>query len=279
MNKTISVVVIVLLLAVAGGMGFLWWNSEQRFAELSQKVAMEEENKPAGQTDEYKEAGTISYGSGSAVVYLCKGEVKQAVQEDADTRYCLGTYKLVLRTVGKDDVLLTAGEVYTDANAPFLLKVEELNFSRGPARLVISFAPQSCLLDESYCGAGMPDNYVTGTYTSEPDRGQPAGYKALNNFPQYGKPIWSAEGFSVLSYPNTCGGAGCGLGPISVYSLITDSSHDVTTEKAAEEPWANDVSGHRLPYWKDLRWSGPGEFTVTLVDAAGREREISGPAF
>ncbi|TAK05621.1 hypothetical protein EPO33_00535 [Patescibacteria group bacterium] len=279
MSKLLGAAVIFLFVIMLGMIGFVWWQSEAQYRDLVGRIGTLVPSSPVPQADEYKEAGTISYGSGSAVVYLCKGEVKQAVMEDADTRYCLGEYKLVLRVVGKSDVLLTAGEVYTDANAPFLLDVDSLNFARGPARLVISFAPQGCLVDENYCGVGLPENYVTGTYTLEPDNGALAGYKTLNNFPQFGKPIWSAQGWTVLSYPHTCGGAGCGVEPISMYSLATDSSHDVTTETAAEEPWATDASGKRLPYWKDLHWSGPGEFTVTRVTPDGREQEISGVAY
>lgn len=274
MPKSLSAVIIVLLIAVAGGVGFLWWNSEVRFAELLEKIDMASErpSAPAPQPEEaYEEVGRISYGSGSAVVSLCEGEVKQAVAGDADTRYCVGDHRLVLRRIGQDDVLLTAGSARRDVDAPFLLKVESLHPARGPARLVISFAPQGCMVDDSMCGAGMPDNSVTGTYDFET-----ATYTALNNFPAFGTPIWGPDGLQMLSYPQTCGGAGCSVGAITVYDIWSDSFKEVTEEKAAEMAGAEDVRGQRLPYWKDLHWSGPSEFTVTLVEPGGREREISG---
>ncbi len=276
MPKSLSAVIIVLLIALVGGVGFLWWNSEVRFAELLEKIDMASEatSAPAPAAAEPEEVGRISYSSGSAVVYLCEGEVRQAVMEDADTRYCVGDHTLVLRRIGQDDVLLTAGSARRDVDAPFLLKVESLNPARGPARLVISFASQGCMVDDSLCGVGMPENYVTGTYDFETAR-----YTALNNFPDFGTPIWSPDGRQVLSYPHSCGGAGCMAEPITVYDLTTDSFKGITEEKAADQPGAQDVSGQRLPFWKDLHWSGPGEFTVTLVEPSGREREIGGSTY
>lgn len=276
-NSTWHVIIVVMLLAVMAGIGAMWWQGEQRYTQLMAQLAAREQEEAVESEvallADFRTIVSISPTEDIALEYRCRGDVRLGVMEDADTGYCIGIHKLVMVTPNGEKTLET-GYAETKADAPLLSGAQYKSFARGPARVVIEFAPGGCRLDEDVCGVGVPENFVTATYNT--DSGQ---YIRINNFPAHGTALWDARGFSVLWVTPTCGGAGCDIAPIKMLSVESDVVKAVTGEQAASEAGARDVMGADLPYWKDLRWSGPGEFTVTLVETNGREREISGPAY
>ena len=276
-----AIIGIVVLIAAVGGLGYMWWNAEQRASSAAHdlSVAQQRANNAVANTNapgvvalpaDFRTIMSITATEGLTFEYRCRGDVRQGNMENADTSYCIGIYKLVLVTPLGEQTLET-GYAEIPATAPYWMGAEFKSFARGPARVIISFAAAGCRLEDDLCGAGGPDNLVTGNYNTES-----GAYMPLRNFPTNGTPIWSAQGTQALFLPHTCGGAGCMAAPIRVYNIETDIERNLTTEIAAEAPNAEDAGGAKLPYWKNLHWSGPGEFEVTLVGADGRERTVVG---
>ncbi len=285
-----SIIGTVVLIVAVGGLGYMWWNAEQRASSAAHDLSVAEQraSSAAANTNapgaialpaDFRTIMSITSTEDMKFEYRCRGDVRQGNMEDADTSYCIGIYKLVLVTPLGEKTLET-GYAESPANAPYGMTAEYKSYARGSARVIISFAAGGCRLDNDLCGAGGPDNLITGNYNMELGAYMPllGAYMPLRNFPTNGTPIWSAQGTQALFLPRTCGGAGCMAAPIRVYNIETDTVRDLTTETAAEEPNAEDVSGAKLPYWKNLHWSGPNEFEVTLVGVDGRERTVGGVA-
>ncbi len=276
-----AVIIIAVLLVGIGAIGFLWWSAEQRASSAAQALATAQQQTAAAKANalgvlalpaDFRTIVSITATEDMTFEYRCRGDVRQGNMEDADTSYCIGIYKLVLVTPTGEKTLET-GYAETPEAAPYWMSAQYESFARGPARVIISFAAAGCRLADDLCGAGGPDNLITGDYNMESGL-----YTPLRNFPTNGTPIWSAQGTQAMFLPHTCGGAGCTAEPIRVYNIETDTVRYLTTEQAAEEPNAEDAGGTKLPYWKDLHWSGPYEYTVILVSPDGRSREINGVA-
>lgn len=222
----------------------------------------------------------IAYGTGAdAVVYLCSGQIKQAMMEDADTRYCVGTFHLVLRQTGKNDVVLDTGVVGSPELSPILsgakfvelLGKDDSGFTTEANRLFISFASNACLTAGD-CGVGMPENYVR--YVVNLGTGE---VLRPRNYPERGELIWNSDYSRAVFIQQNCGGAGCSAAPLQGYDLALDGTRSITTEMAAQEVGAKDVQGNALPYWTDVRWSGPSDIHAIIISPSGARQTVTVP--
>lgn len=226
-----------------------------------------------------QEVMKMGYGMGSdAVVYLCTGQIEQ-VMMNKDIRYCIGTFQLVLRQSGKSYVVLDTGVARIPELSPILsgakfvelMGEDETGYTKEMNRLFISFAPNACVTADD-CGVGMPENYVR--YVVNLGTG---AVQRPNNYPERGELIWNSDYTRAVITGQECGGAGCFAGPLQGYDLALDATRSITTEMAADEVGAKDVRGNALPYWTDVRWSGPSDIHAIIISPTGARQTVTVP--
>lgn len=153
-------------------------------------------------------------------------------------------------------------------NAPLLQKVQPAGHAQEFDYVLISFGPNACALNDDFCGAGMPENYVTYLMNDELKI-----VKALKNYPMYGSAVLGNMRAAFITA--RCGGAGCDAAPIVGYNLLSDTVKNLTTESAGGELNAKDVRGIKLPVWKSLRYvSSQDKFEAVYLGVDGAEKKI-----
>lgn len=209
-----------------------------------------------------QEWDTVDY----RVAQYCVGTVKTFTSEKSG-KVCVGENYLTLE-YGDTITVIDTRTSQDYLNAPILMSAG-LPSSVGGPYLVIEYAPNSCWVDETQCGAGMPEHHATFVADL-----MTKNIRALKNYPQSGKLDFEEGGrYAILVVP-TCGGAGCEVAPIRGYDVVKDEGTDLTTEKAASEARAKSPSGEALPWWDRAGWVGEGKASATIVQPSGARNTI-----
>ncbi len=227
---------------------------------------------PSAPPDDYKiiTQKTVTWnGSVYQIAQRCKGEVKVADQQSVP--FCLGSSQLVAIDASSNVKVLKTDSVASAANAPVLLSADLVPGSQKGA-VLISYTVETCTTTND-CGAGMPTNYVRSVYNLSDQ-----SLRGLSKYPDYGRPTWNPSGTKAVFIPDTCGGAGCDVAPLTGYNLLTDTAMPVTTVKAAgtEGGQAQDVSGTRLQQWGSVTWKNDTDFTATYFPTDGTTKQVVG---
>lgn len=228
------------------------------------------------------EAGTVVAeklvtidGSPIAIQYRCSGEIKKGVERVGDPAeeisFCVGDFELVAM-IRDQSIIITSGHAVSGVDSPVLLKAVAVG---DQGNVLISYKPYCASTGD--CGAGLPMNEVTHVL-----RAKDASVQTISHFPPSGIPVWNSLFTKALFIPETCGGAGCDLAPIIAYDLVSDSSKDITKEKAvglgkdAKTADATDPVGDRLPVWRSIEWLTGDAFTAVMLKSDGSQQKVMG---
>lgn len=197
------------------------------------------------------------------VQYRCRGEQKTASVPGApvsDAVFCVGDAQLAVLDDAGNIVATWRTSASKDEDAPVLGDVTSL----GSDRLLIYFAKDECSTVNN-CGVGTP--YPAGTHVVDVSEGS---LDELENMPD-GNPIWNSDETKAVIIPSTCGGGGCGLAALVGYDILVDEQTTLTTEKGADEVYAQDAVGNDVPYWKSVTWKDNDSVVAVLVLPDGTE--------
>ncbi|MFA6447809.1 MAG: hypothetical protein WCW31_06205 [Patescibacteria group bacterium] len=285
-NKTLIVgIAIALAIIVLGGVLYLSWSSEksdlrQQLSSLQGDVQNLKKNldqKSATSTAEPQTPQTSDLAIKTvdwnkktySFLHRCVGEAKTAKFPGAvEANFCIGTNRLEIFN-GQNSKVLDESAVTEPAKAPLLLGVQYIaQTSSTSATVLISYSPEPCATTND-CGAGMPTNYVTMSYSLKDGVA-----KKLDNYPDNGLLMWNSDYTKAFSLPVTCGGAGCAVGALRGYDLTADIAKEITTDKAAEIKDAQSATGDKLPYWKDVKWSDKTHVTAVIVTPGKPDKKV-----
>ncbi|HWQ99790.1 MAG TPA: hypothetical protein VN397_03015 [Candidatus Methylomirabilis sp.] len=232
---------------------------------------------PSAPSDDHKviTQKTVSW-NGVAVQFAqrCKGQAKVGYVfggEQQPISYCIGENQLVFIDAASNVKVLKTQTVSTAADALVLLGADLVPGSQKGA-VLISYTVETCTTTND-CGAGMPTNYVRWVYNLSDQ-----SLRGLSKYPDYGRPTWNPSGTKAVFIPDTCGGAGCDVAPLTGYDLLADTAKSVTTVKAAgtDGGQAQDVSGTRLQQWGSVTWKNDTDFTATYFPTDGTTKQAVG---
>lgn len=280
-----SIIGIVVLIAAVGGLGYMWWNAEQRASSVARDLSVAERRAnnivaPASTEVVFNENVVAWDGKVYTIRQSCDGQMQSNLPEAAGpgiplspVSFCIGKNTLTLVKPDGTAAVIETYNAVKAADAPILMGSQLLTFGRGPTKIFISYSTEPCSTDND-CGVGMPTNYVR-YYVNLED----LSVHATPNYPLGGKLEWNASGsraFLIFNL-NDCGGAGCGVAPLLGYDLVTDKVSDLTTDKAGPELGALDVEGKKLPYWSDIHWIDDGDIEATIVSPNGMKKVMQFP--
>lgn len=208
------------------------------------------------------------------IAQRCKGTVKLAYvfgDPREPISFCIGENQLVfIDTESRVRILQT--QIVSDAkDAPILLEAALVPGSKTGS-VLISYPTDTCMTTYS-CGAGMPTNYVRWVYNITDQ-----SLRAISNYPDSGYATWNSSGTKAILIPDTCGGAGCDVAPLTGYDLLTDTTKTLTAIKAAgsQSHQAQDVNGTRLQQWGLVTWKNDTDFSATYFPTDKTTKQVTG---
>lgn len=216
-------------------------------------------------------------------IHRCLGEVKLGTGDSSMREYCVGDNQLSLRTEDGEESIIQSGFSQDVTNAPMLFGAESINVnSDAKGTVLLSYQPDPCAPPKGECGAGSAYNYVNFAYGLQDGSLQP-----LKNYPGTGWPTWNAGigGTRAIFIPDTCGGAGCDLGPLTEYDLSTDTAQPLSSlgqaggvEVRAEQLNAMDANSQSLPTWVNgsIHWKNDVDFTIQIRQPDGSLKTVAG---
>jgi hypothetical protein len=289
-SNTNDVFLIICLTLIAAGISILsilllWSRNESLHRQMSQmQVSLDRLSEqssqdwrgtaPAGGENEGIAYGEIvqrfnvtALSKTYRLTHYCQGTTQKGNPDGGNIPFCLGKNQLVFSD-GITNTLLQSAIVTSTELAPVLHEPMVLNGDSAKTRLLISYLPDLCDTAND-CGAGMPERHVSHLYTIEG-----GSLRALKAFPQSGQLFWNKEGTKAIVLPHVCGGAGCSKVALRGYDLAKDQVKDLTAAEGAETELAFDVTGKRLPYWKNIAWINEATISGTVVSTDGKTAKV-----
>jgi hypothetical protein len=178
---------------------------------------------------------------------------------DNSLPFCVAENRLVASVSGGEPVEITVKDAESASAAPVLSKLE---YVAGSNNVLISYGPDACATTGA-CDVGMPYHRVSFALDASTSVS-----RRLVGFPGTGSFIWSQDGVKALIVPDTCGGGGCGIAPLSVYDLAKDAVKAVTEDQAAGMhdfangtfvPPLTDAEGKQMPAWVSATWAADNQ--------------------
>lgn len=197
------------------------------------------------------------------LTHFCQGTMQKGAADGGDIPFCLGKNQLVLSD-GVTNTLLQSMVATSSERAPVLRKPALLGGDPARTRLLLSYGPDLCDTMND-CGVGMPERFVSHLYTIED-----GSLRTLKAFPDSGELYWNPSFTKAVVLPHVCGGAGCLKVALLGYDIEKDQIKEITKVDAAETELAFDVSGKRLPYWKNIAWTNDTTITANIISADGK---------
>lgn len=205
----------------------------------------------------------VKQGKTHRLTHFCQGTVQKGFPDGGDIPFCLGKNQLVFSD-GVTNTLLQSTQVTSPESAPVLRAPELLGGDLSKTRLLLSYLPDLCDTMND-CGVGMPEHPVSHLYTVEEKT-----VRNLTAYPQSGELFWNRSFTKAVVLPHVCGGAGCMNVALLGYDLNKDQIKEVTRSDGAETEIAFDVSGKRLPYWKNITWTNDTTATANVISVDGK---------
>lgn len=218
--------------------------------------------------------------------HTCEGTINTSHFEGTSaTDYCIGKNTLTVTDPQGIKHELASAAVAEAAHAPILIDASLVtNNTKTAATVLISYtdSADACLTTND-CGVGMPINYVAFNYALTNNASSTA--MPIQNYPPDGvKVVWNASATKALVINENCGGAGCGVSPLTGYNLLTDTATPITKETAVGTGQTNfpegnvpfNASGEKLPKWDTVQWKTDSDFIATIKNPNGTLKQVTG---
>jgi hypothetical protein len=197
---------------------------------------------------------------------FCQGMMQKSDASSTDALLCLGKNQLVFSD-GVTNALLQSQMVTSTDQAPVLKEPVLLTGTPGKTRLLISYAPDTCV-SLGDCGLASLAA-MTHVYSIED-----GALKSLARIPTDGTFLWNPASTKAVVTPHACGAKGCEAVSLLGYTLEADTIKTLTTDTAAEAEIAFDANGKRLSYWKNIRWVDNNTVTANIISADGKTAKV-----
>ncbi len=231
-------ILILLIIVALVGTGIYFWQNKKSTGTKTRQVIIEQ---------------TVSKYT---FRHECDGVV---VPVNNETKYCQGKNLL---TVSKDNgewKILQENNVKSASDA--FVFGETLITPKN--NILLGYYSEPCVIDDSYCGAGMPENNINLVFDTEKME-----IRTLKNFPSFIRIenlYWDNSDHAAYT-ESSCGQVGCDVVPVKIYDLETDFSRIATVYKAVGESWyreenpktgtfPRDSLKELLPYWSNISWN------------------------
>lgn len=225
---------------------------------------------PSGvQPEIIEQREVVVEGKTLVLAHICEGESK----EERGIRFCLGKNRVELINQDNDTrIVIPEIAVSSSLEAPSLMRAERIPSAVETGRILLSYEPNPCRLEDDCGGAGPRGPLFTHVWSARPPA-DPA--RRIHQYPSGGGAYWNPSGTKAIFIPDTCGGAGCLPAPLSGYDLAKDSFTTLTQERAVDQQ-ATKSDGSSVPVWvPDIVWKGDNNAVATIVDPNGTSRKVN----
>ncbi|MEY4723740.1 MAG: hypothetical protein RLZZ324_1253 [Candidatus Parcubacteria bacterium] len=225
---------------------------------------------------------TLTDGHEVGITHRCKGAVKRstAFGDARDASYCIGTNILEFTDAAGKRTDIESSVSTGPKDAPILLDVAiaappHPPYDEGARTVLVSYGVIPCTFTEDDCGVGMDWNHVTLAVD-----GATGSVRHIKNYPAFGYAVWNGAGTKAFFPAVQVGGAGCDMGRIVGYDLLTDAAKDLTKESACpfDGDAAFEITGKfKEPQWGPIIWGSHGDtITAALLGIDGKWRTVEG---
>lgn len=202
----------------------------------------------------------------------CTGAVD--IVEGQSVPFCVGQNQLTLIAGSDDPVVLVTADASSAQVAPVLREAIVVKSNAGAGTALLAYGPDTCITTND-CGMGLDPLNVTFAYNLA---GGDSALRPIAHYPATGMSTWNPSGTRAIIVPDTCPESGCTLAALTGYDLVSDVAQPASTEQAAGAFGAlkTDAAGKRVPLWGDVTWTSDTEYSVTMTDAKGKAKTITG---